>query len=224
MNSKQKKGIILLSSGLDSLVSLYVSKEMCDIVLALTFDYGQKAAGDEIFHAKKITEKFNIEHKIIELPFLKEVTDNALTNPDKSLEFDELGLKSARAVWVPNRNGVFLNIAAMYADSVQADYIIYGANAEEAATFPDNSRAFNEAADRFFSFSTLKKPVILAPLAKMEKYEIINKGLNMGVDFSLLKSCYDSSNKTHCGRCESCKRLKAAILKSKNKDLINLIF
>jgi len=82
-----KTGVILLSSGLDSLVSLYLAKEICDVKLALTFDYGQKAAQDEIEAAKKIAERFNIEHKAITLPFLKEATNNSLTDSKKGLEF-----------------------------------------------------------------------------------------------------------------------------------------
>lgn len=222
-----KKGIILLSSGLDSLVSLQLAKKSCEIILALTFDYGQKAAKDEIESAKKIADVYNIPHKTIELPFLKEATNNALTNNDKNLEFEILGEQSAMAVWVPNRNGLFLNIAGVFADSLNADYIIYGANKEEAATFSDNSTEFNKAADNFFKFSTQKHPVILAPCSNLEKFEIVREGVKEGVDFSLLKSCYNSSDKIgkkHCGKCESCKRLYGALLKSGNKDLINLIF
>ena len=222
-----KKGVVLLSSGLDSLVSLYMAKKECDIVLALTFDYGQKAAWDEINAAKKITSKFNIEHKIVELPFLKKAVNNALTNDSKTLEFDELGVNSMKAVWIPNRNGLFLNIAAMYCDSLNLDCIIFGANKEEAETFSDNSVEFSKAADEFFKFSTLKKPKILAPCVNLEKYEIVQKGVNLNVDFSLLKSCYNSiqkTGKTHCGKCESCKRLYGAIVKSNNKNLLNIIF
>lgn len=222
-----KKGVILLSSGLDSLVSLYMAQKECNVVLALTFNYGQKAALDEIDAAKKITKKFNIEHKIIELPFLKEVSNNALTDSSKTLEFEELGIDSMKAVWVPNRNGLFLNIAAMYCDSFNIDYIIFGANKEEAGTFSDNSIQFNNIADEFFKLSTLKKPKILAPCANLEKYEIVQEGVNLNVDFSLLKSCYNSIKKTgksHCGVCESCKRLHSAIVKSNNKSLLNIIF
>lgn len=222
-----KKGIILLSSGLDSLVSLYLAKHKCDIVLALTFDYGQRAVKEEIEASRKIAEQNGIEHKVIELPFLKEACNCALVDNSKNIDFDKLDEKSAMAVWVPNRNGLFLNIAAMYADSMGADYIIYGANKEEAATFSDNSKAFNQRADEFFKYSTQKHPIILAPCSDMEKFEIINCGLEEGADFSLLKSCYNSktsANKAHCGKCESCRRLHDAILKSNKKDLINLIF
>jgi len=222
-----KKGIILLSSGLDSVISLYLAKEICNIILALTFDYGQRASYDEINTAKKIAETNNIEHKVIKLPFLAEITNNALTNKNKNLEFKELGQNSMKAVWVPNRNGLFFNIAGAYADALCADYIIYGGNIEEAETFSDNTTEFNEIANKFFKLSTLMHPAILAPCSNMTKTEIVNKGIEKGVDFALIKSCYNAqkdTGKTHCGKCESCKRLYNAILNSNNKDLINLIF
>ena len=221
-----KKGIILLSSGLDSYISLSEAIKTIDITLALTFDYGQKAAEDEINAAKKIADKYKIEHKVIKLPFLKESTNNSLTNENKSLEFKNLDVNSMKAVWVPNRNGLFLNIAAMYCDAYNIDYIIFGANKEEAGTFSDNSVEFNNIANEFFKYSTLKRPSVISPVINLEKFEIINLGIENKVDFSLLKSCYNSSdneNKKHCKKCESCKRLYNAILKSNDKSLINLI-
>ncbi len=222
-----KKGVILLSSGLDSLVSLHIARKNIDIILALTFDYGQKAAKDEIEAAKKICAFYQIPHKEIFLPFLKEETNNALTNNGLNLEFETLGIESMKAVWVPNRNGLFLNIAGVYADNREADYIIFGANKEESQTFSDNSKEFCMAADKFLKYSTLNHPVIFAPCANLEKYEIVSLGLKEGVDFTLLKSCYNSTgagDKKHCGKCESCRRLKEAFIKSGNEHLINLIF
>lgn len=224
---ENKKAVILLSGGLDSLVSLVLAKKICDVDLALTFDYGQKALEDEISASAQIAEFYNVKHKVIELPFLKDITNNALTNPDIELGFENLGEESAQAVWVPNRNGLFINIAASYADAFKFDYIIIGANKEEAETFSDNSAEFIEAADNFFLYSTGQKPRVLAPLCGLEKYEIINEAVKNNVELRLLKSCYNSSmqtNKRHCGECESCKRLKSAILKSLHKDLINLFF
>ena len=140
---------------------------------------------------------------------------------------EKMDKDSAKAVWVPNRNGLFLNIAACFADSKGYDYIIIGANKEEAGTFPDNGVDFLDSADSFFEFSTLMHPKILAPLKNLYKHEIINLALEKGSPLEYLKSCYNSSGeyeKKHCGKCESCKRLRDAILKSVNKDLLKLFF
>lgn len=222
-----KKAVVLLSGGLDSLASVCAARDFCDVVLALTFDYSQRSSEEEIQAAKQIAQFYNIEHRVVKLPFLAQITDNALTDEDAQLEFDTLDKNSAKAVWVPNRNGLFLNIAASYADSFNLDYIIIGANKEEAQTFPDNSEEFVKRAQSLFEYSTLKKPKVLAPLKELEKFEIINLAVEKKAPFEFLKSCYNSSLQTgvkHCGKCESCKRLRAAILKSVNKGLINLFF
>lgn len=222
-----KKGVVLLSGGLDSLVSIAAAGDFCNVELALTFDYSQRAVEEEIEASSKIADFYGIEHRVVKLPFLSEITNNALVDDSVNLEFKTLDENSAKAVWVPNRNGLFLNIAASFADSKKYDYVIIGANKEEAGTFPDNSEEFLTRADEFFKFSTMAQPKILAPLKNLEKYEIINLAIEKSAPLEFLKSCYNSkeiSGKKHCGKCESCKRLHNAILKSVNKDLLKLFF
>ncbi len=246
-NVCKKSAVILLSGGLDSYVSLVAALngyssadknislakervqetgESFDIKLALTFDYGQRAAEDEIQASKAIAKAYNIEHRVISLPFLSEISNSALNKENLGLEFETLGKESAKAVWVPNRNGLFLNIAACFCDSFNYEAVIIGANKEEADTFPDNSYEFCKTLTKGFEYSTNAHPRVVAPLINLEKPEIINLALKLDVDLKLLKSCYNNTNdnKKHCGVCESCKRLKNAILKSGNKDLIKLFF
>ena len=133
------KGIILLSGGLDSLVSLGLCKGKYNITCALTFDYGQKSAKDEIGASGKICQYYKIEHKIIKLDWLKEITHTALVSSDDLPQGIDNPVESAKRVWVPNRNGLFLNIAGAYADGENFDYIFIGANKAEAQTFSDNT-------------------------------------------------------------------------------------
>ena len=100
------KAVILLSGGLDSFVALDIAVKNYDVVLALTFDYGQKAFLEEEKAAIEISNKYNIEQKTIQLPFLGEITNNALTDEDNK------NLNELTSVWIPNRNGLFLNIAS----------------------------------------------------------------------------------------------------------------
>ena len=123
------KSIILLSAGLDSLVSLGLSKEKYNVTLALTFDYGQKSVVQEILASKKICEYYGIEHKVIKLDWLKDITHTALVSEE---ELPQGIQDTSKSVWVPNRNGLFLNIAASFSDSEDFDYILIGANKEEA--------------------------------------------------------------------------------------------
>ncbi|NLF84353.1 MAG: 7-cyano-7-deazaguanine synthase QueC [Candidatus Gastranaerophilales bacterium] len=216
--TKKNKSIILLSGGLDSLVSLGLAKEELNIELALTFDYGQRTAKKEIEASKRIAEHYSISHNVIKLDWLAQITDTALVNTNKDLPSPgasnldnlELAEKSARGVWVPNRNGVFLNIAAAYADSMGFTHIIFGANKEEAATFPDNSEAFIEKINAAFEYSTLVKPIVVAPLAAYTKTETVKLAIKHNVPLNLLRSCY-TDEEIHCGECESCLRLKRAL-------------
>lgn len=206
------KSIILLSGGLDSLVSLGLKKEELNITLALTFDYGQKSAPTEIDASKKICEYYNIEHKVIKLDWLKEITHTSLVSEDsvptgKALEKPE---DSAKSVWVPNRNGLFLNIAGSFADSEDYDYILIGANKEEAQTFPDNTAEFINAINKEFEYSTQKKPKVCAPLINYIKNDIVMLALKHNIPLDLTRSCYQGGER-HCGICESCSRLKHAL-------------
>lgn len=224
------KSIILLSGGLDSLVSLGVAKEEYNIQLALTFDYGQKSAECEISTSKKICEHYGIEHKIIKLDWLKEITQTALVSDkiiplttEQDLTSDEFTEKSAVSVWVPNRNGAFLNIAAAFADSYGYDYIIFGANKEEGTTFPDNTQEFIDRLNASFEYSTQKHPKAYAPLINLCKNDIVKIAVEKGVPLELTRSCY-SSNKKHCGVCESCVRLKRALEENNCQEIIKKLY
>ena len=213
------RGIILLSGGLDSLVSLGVLKERYNIELALTFDYGQKSASDEINASKKICEYYNIEHKIIKLDWLKEITHTSLVANSPVPE----NIESSKAVWVPNRNGLFLNIAGAFADGENYDYIIIGANKEEAQNFPDNTQDFINRINSEFEYSTLKHPKVIAPLINCNKNDIVKLALEHDIPLEYTKSCYNGGEK-HCGKCESCIRLKCALSANNAKKYIEELF
>ena len=217
------KSIILLSGGLDSVVALGVFREEYNIELALTFNYGQKSAANELYASKKICEYYNIKHKIINLDWLKEITSTALVS-EKEIPQDNLGTNdSAKSVWVPNRNSLFLNIAASYADALDYDYIIFGANADEGETFPDNTEKFRTEISKVFEYSTLKKPMVLAPLINKHKDDIVKIAIENKVPLEFVRSCY-SSQAVHCGKCESCLHLKKALINNNAYDYLNLLF
>ena len=158
------KSVILMSGGLDSLVACGLVKDKYNVKLALTFDYGQKAVKNEIEASSKICEYYNLKHKIISLDWLKEITNTALISSESEIPENNLGTNdSANSVWVPNRNSLFLNIAAAYADSEKFDYIVFGANKDEGQTFPDNTKEFTDKISELFQFSTLKQNKIIVP-------------------------------------------------------------
>ena len=219
------KSIILLSGGLDSLVSLGLKKEELNVTLALTFDYGQKSAKTEIDASRKICEYYGIEHRVIKLDWLKDITTTSLVAESSVPTGNELDNPetSAKSVWVPNRNGLFLNIAGSFADSYGYDYILLGANKEEAQTFSDNTQEFIDAVNKEFEFSTQIKPKVVAPLINYNKNDIVMLALKNKLPLELTMSCYQGVER-HCGICESCSRLKKALEANHDTHYIKVLF
>ena len=217
--------VILLSGGLDSLVALGYSKAKADfnIELALTFDYGQKSVEEEVSASKKICEYYNIKHEVIKLDWLKNITKTSLVSEQEIPSENLHTKKSAELVWVPNRNGLFLNIAASYADAFGYKYIIYGANKEEGCTFPDNTESFRQQISEGFKVSTLVQPQVIAPLINYTKDDIVRIAVEHKIPLEFVRSCYNSGEK-HCGVCESCHYLKKALLANNCEEYINILF
>ena len=145
--------------------------------------------------------------------------NNEIPEPDITKDTTE----AMKAVWVPNRNGAFLNIAASFCDSLSINYIIFGANKEEASTFPDNSQEFIDNINKSLEFSTLTKTKVLAPLMDFDKTQIVKLGAELQTPFHLIMSCYNEDN-SHCGKCESCKRLKTALEKAELNEILEKVF
>ena len=133
-------------------------------------------------------------------------------------------VKSAESVWVPNRNALFINIAACFAESYKYKYIIIGANKEEGATFKDNSLEFIQAINDSLKNSANSEIEVTAPLINYDKNEIVKLGLNLKAPFNLIYSCYNTQVKKHCGKCESCLRLKRALELNNRNDIISQLF
>ena len=213
------KSIILLSGGLDSLVSLGLLKDKYNITLALTFDYGQKSVKREIEASSEICKYYNIEHKVIRLDWLKNLTHTAIVTGDLP---DGIQDKSD-SVWVPNRNGLFLNIAGSFADGEGFDHIIIGANKEEGETFPDNTKEFIDRVNLEFEYSTKKRVKVLAPLINYDKNDIVKQAIEHSIPLEYVHSCY-SDNEKNCGRCESCTRLKNALIANGYTKYMSILY
>lgn len=213
------RAVTLISGGLDSFLSTALAREHHECVLSLTFHYGQRASIQEAKAAQRICKRWRIKHQVVELPWLKNLGENALTGTTTLLpKFHDLEKlkskkateKSAEAVWVPNRNGVFLNIAAAFAESIGATWIITGFNREEAATFPDNSSDYVYRLNRALELSTLLyPPKVKSYVQEMSKKEMVKKLVELDLPLDLFWSCYEGKEKM-CGSCESCARSIAA--------------
>ena len=218
-----KKAISVLSGGLDCTVATSVFAKDYEIH-AITFDYGQKAFRRELQAAREICDKMGWTHEVIDLPWLAKISNSSLNTSEEIPELSENDLddleksaQSASSVWVPARNMVFTSIAVSYAESIGAEKIIVGWDAEEAATFPDNSKEFLETFNDLVDVGSPKKIEIEAPLIDLNKEEIVKLGLDIGAPIELSYSCYKGRDK-QCGVCESCMRRKRAFKNVGVKD------
>ncbi|MGP8323314.1 MAG: 7-cyano-7-deazaguanine synthase QueC [Methanosarcinaceae archaeon] len=217
-----------LSSGLDSVAALSLAKNQVDLELAITFDYGQRSARREIEYAKEICNHFEIDHEIILLDWLGKITNTSLVNKDVDVPkltlkdildsaAPEITQESSKNVWVPNRNGVMINIAASFAESLGCGFIIVGFNNEEAATFPDNSFEYVQALDRCLSYSTRNCVKVFAPLIQFDKNAIVREAIRSGAPLEWSWSCYHGGD-APCGVCESCVRRARGFAKAGIED------
>lgn len=214
-----KASVVLLSAGLDSTVNLLRALQETDVRKVITFNYGQKAATREIERARSLCELYRLNHDVVDLSFFKLFSQqsslvNLQSTIPQSAHVDiaslETSFKTAASVWVPNRNGIFLNIGAGFAEGVGAQYIIPGFNAEEAATFPDNTKQYANSLNQTFFYSTQNHVEVLCYTQDMDKTQIVQTGVDLGLNFQMLWPCYHGESEW-CGECESCQRFYRAI-------------
>jgi 7-cyano-7-deazaguanine synthase len=215
--------VVLLSSGLDSTVAFKQALDTHDFVICITFDYGQRSAPREIENAAAICTKYRCDHTVISLPWYKGfkgalTAEDELPTPSMSeLDDPEKSMDAAHSVWVPARNMVFLSIAAAFAEEHRLDRIVAGFDAEEAATFPDNTPEFIRLFDRVMEYGTQNHPTIYAPLKDLDKAGIVRLGRRIHAPLEYSWSCY-TANRIPCGVCESCMRRKRAFLSASTSD------
>jgi len=197
--------VILLSGGLDSVVSAYAARDEHQPELAITFDYGQIAAARELEAALRVAADLGVDHRLIKLPWLARLAPAAVTDPGA-----DLAAATDISVWVPARNAVFISIAAAYAETLECEAIVCGFNAEEGRTFADNTPEFVTRADALLEFATRNAPRVVAPTLNLTKAEIIQLGVSIGAPLQLTWSCYGDGPE-HCFECPSCRRLRAAL-------------
>ena len=208
----RKKAVILLSGGLDSTTLLTIAKHEGFEIHSLTFFYGQRHSL-ELQAAKKVAAAFNVaKHLVINLD-LKIIGASALTdNIDvpKVKDIKQIG-KQIPVTYVPARNTIFLSYALALAEVLLSSDIFIGVNAIDYSGYPDCRPEYIKAFEQMANLATkagvegLTKIKIRTPLINMTKAQIIKKGIELGVDYSLTHSCYDPSpEKLACGKCDSC--------------------
>jgi 7-cyano-7-deazaguanine synthase len=205
-----KKAVLLLSGGLDSATTLAIAKAAGYEVYVLSFKYGQRHEC-ELTSAKKVADFFQVkEYKIAEID-LRLFGGSALTSDiavPKNRDLESAGIP---ITYVPARNTIFLSYTLAYAEVIGAFDIFIGANIVDYSGYPDCRPEYLKAFENMANLATAASVEgkgsfkIHAPLIEMTKAEIIKKGLDLGVDYSITLSCYDPTPAGKaCGKCDSC--------------------
>jgi 7-cyano-7-deazaguanine synthase len=216
-----ESALVLLSGGLDSTVALAIAEKEYRLKTALFFDYNQCALKREKEAAGKIAEFYGLRMEYVELPWLAEGSSSSLIrgngtmsgNPADSTGVRDryVGTEDVSSVWVENRNGIFLNIAAAFASWEECSVILTGFNREESILFPDNSREYIDAVNKALDIGEIKNIRIESPTVDLDKKKIVKEGIRLSIPWELLWSCY-GGGRLMCGKCESCLKLKSALV------------
>ncbi len=204
--------VILLSGGLDSATVLAIAAEQGYQCHALSFHYGQRHRV-ELNAAKQLAANAGVkEHRIIDID-LAQLGGSALT--DESIAVPEVAQEGIPVTYVPARNTIFLAYALAFAEVIQARDIFIGVNAVDYSGYPDCRpeyiSSFQHTARLATKSAVEGQPInILTPLMSLGKAEIIQRGVELGVDYSLTVSCYQPSETgAACAVCDSCRFRKA---------------
>jgi 7-cyano-7-deazaguanine synthase len=211
-----KRAVVLLSGGLDSSTTVAICRDEGYEIYALSFRYGQRHER-EIAAAKKIAIALGVREHRVAVIDLRIFGGSALTDMidvPKNRAESEIAA-GIPITYVPARNTIFLSYALAWAEVLGAPDIFIGINALDYSGYPDCRPEFVTAFENLAKLATKsgmegQRFRIHAPLISLSKAEIIRRGTELGIDFSLTHSCYDpTADGRACGRCDSCQiRLK----------------
>ncbi|MBS1720971.1 MAG: 7-cyano-7-deazaguanine synthase QueC [Armatimonadetes bacterium] len=205
-----KKGVVLLSGGLDSATVVAMAKDQGYEIHALTVIYGQRH-DVEIEASRRVAAQLGVaSHRFVSVD-LGQIGGSALTAEiDVPKGRDESTMESEIPVtYVPARNTIMLSIALGLAEVLEAEAIFAGMNAVDYSGYPDCRPEYVDAFARMAALATKAgvegNPVtIITPLMNLRKADIIREGIRLGVDYSLTHSCYDPVEGRACGECDAC--------------------
>jgi 7-cyano-7-deazaguanine synthase len=206
------RSLALVSGGLDSIVSLARAVKERSVESVMFFDYGQRARESERVSSMNAANYYGLPFQDVDVRWLESLSPAGMqvsNAPDRRAEKTD-ALQAIDEVWIPNRNGVFINIAAAYAERYACDTIVTGFNREEAVEFPDNSQDYVERVNRALELSTRNRVRVESFTIDLDKRAILRLGLELHAPLSIVWSCYRSGQRM-CGRCASCRRLRGAL-------------
>ncbi|MFQ5512462.1 MAG: 7-cyano-7-deazaguanine synthase [Candidatus Krumholzibacteriia bacterium] len=208
-----RRAIALVSGGLDSVVSLAGAREELEVRLVLFMNYAQRALARERGAVMAVVDYYGLPMREVDVEWLGSISPQGMCATPENREAgqgDSAPLDTLDAVWIPNRNGVFLNVAAAFAESYGCDVVVTGFNREEAAEFPDNSAEYVTRVDAALELSTRSGVRVRSFTQGLDKRGILRLGVRLGAPLSVVWSCYLAGSRM-CGACASCRRLRGAL-------------
>jgi 7-cyano-7-deazaguanine synthase len=204
--------VLLLSGGMDSATTGAIASDQGFDLVAVSFRYGQRHAV-ELEAARKVARLLGVSRHLILDIDLRAIGGSALTGDlavPKDTPLEVIG-ERIPSTYVPARNTIFLSFALGVAEVMGASDIFIGANALDYSGYPDCRPEYFRAFQSMANVATRagveegRSVTIHTPLIQLTKREIIQKGLSLGLDYSITVSCYDPSPQgAACGRCDAC--------------------
>ncbi|MDA1229492.1 MAG: 7-cyano-7-deazaguanine synthase QueC [Planctomycetota bacterium] len=196
--------VVVFSGGLDSTTLLYHLRAEGHDVRAISVNYGQRHSR-ELESARTITQRLNIEHRIVDLSGLASLFgQNALTDHSVTVPHGEYSAVTIPVTTVPNRNMILLSLATGWAIASKCDSVAFGAHGGEYTPYADCKPLF-AATMNAATHACDDMPVeVLSPFVRWHKTDIVRRGLELDVPFELTWSCYEGGTKA-CGKCSTCR-------------------
>lgn len=209
----RRPAVVLLSGGLDSATCLAIARSENFDCYAMSFRYGQRNT-NELDCARTVAQAMQaVGHTIVEID-LRAFGGSALTG-DLDVPRDRPAAEMSRGIpvtYVPARNTIFLSFALAQAEVLDCTDIFIGVNSVDYSGYPDCRPEYIEAYERMANLATRagvegrQRLKIHTPLINLTKAEIVRRGLELGVDYSLTSTCYDPTpDGLACGRCDACR-------------------
>jgi 7-cyano-7-deazaguanine synthase len=207
-----RPAVVLLSGGLDSTTVLAIARSEGYMPYALSFRYGQRHSVELDAAGKVAAAQGATRHVVADID-LRVFGGSALTDDidvphhDSADDLDD----GIPVTYVPARNTVFLSFALAWAETLECSDVFIGVNALDYSGYPDCRPEYIEAFEQMANLATKagvegrQRLKIHTPLIELTKAQIIERGLALGVDYSLTHSCYDPDSEGRvCGTCDSC--------------------
>lgn len=208
MEKSKDLAVVLVSGGMDSLVTAAMANEAHERLAFLHLNYGQKTEKKELECFHKIAENYKVPdsmRKVIDVTFLKQIGGSSLT--DDQIEVKKYQAEETEEIpdsYVPFRNTHIISMAVSWSEVLEAKKIYIGAVFEDSSGYPDCRPSYYAAMNKLIKEGTAAGDIeVITPVIFMKKTEIIKKALELKAPLEISWSCYAREDKA-CGVCDSC--------------------